>query len=307
MFTTKDGAKLITPGRQESMHFETALTFSKKSIRLHRQTGQTQTGMDNPTTGLPRWRIEVTSAPSKDEEVTGLTCPLISAVGFPSATHQSADNLERAPLSRSRDLENIVLTHRSTVIEATKQLKLTATVSNGETTTLLPRSQALANLNGGKWEEFKIWNNQIPTELINACHTHKKDTHRRAIVIFCDEQFSENQTFNYHIQKHHGINLQALPQATPRLPAQPPQACHSDHAAEVMKKLDIVINIARRRSNLPAECPSPQEWNTGKRYIQQFFKNTPDFLQFLDKQLENKGVTNDTIWLPTAWEEFTIT
>ena len=140
MFTTEDGAKLIAPGRQESMHFETALTFSRKAVRLHRQAGQTQTGMDNSTTGLtqPRWRIEITSASSKDKRVTGLTCPLIHAIGFPSAIHQSANNLKRAPLSRSKDLENIILTETPTITEATKQLKLTATINDGETTTLLP-------------------------------------------------------------------------------------------------------------------------------------------------------------------------
>ena len=139
MFTTEDGAKLIAPGRQESMHFEKTLTLSRRSVRIQRQAGQTQTGMDNPTTGLtqPRWRIEITPAASPDRKVTGATCPLIHAIGFPSAIHQSADNLKRAPLSRSRDLENIILTETSTITEATKQLKLTATVNDGETTTLL--------------------------------------------------------------------------------------------------------------------------------------------------------------------------
>ena len=190
MFTTEDGAKLIAPGRQESMHFETALTFSRKSVRLHRQAGQTLTGKDNSTPELTqqRWRIEIPTAPPKDKETQGLTCPLIHAIGFaPTIQHHSANNLGRAPQSRSMDLEDVILTEKSTITEATKRLKLTATINNGETTTLLPRDQALANFSEGQWKDFKIRNNQIPTELIDACHTQSKDTHRKAIVIFCEQ------------------------------------------------------------------------------------------------------------------------
>ena len=159
MFTTKDGAKLIAPGRQESMHFETALTFSRKSVRLHRQAGQTLTGKDNSTPELTqqRWRIEIPTAPPKDKETQGLTCPLIHAIGFaPTIQHHSANNLERAPQSRSMDLEDVILTEKSTITEATKRLKLTATINNGETTKLLPRDQALANFSEGQWKDFKF-------------------------------------------------------------------------------------------------------------------------------------------------------
>ena len=166
MFTTKDGAKLIAPGRQESMHFEKTLTLSRRSVRIQRQAGQTQTGMDNSTTGLtqPRWRIEITSASSTDRKVNGqqFTCPLIHAVGFPFTTHQSTDDMKRAPLSRKEDLENIIFTKTSTINQATRQLKLTAAIDDGETTIVLPRSQALANLSEGKWKDFKIQDNLIP-------------------------------------------------------------------------------------------------------------------------------------------------
>ena len=132
MFTTEkkeNGAKLITPGRQESMHFEPALILSRNAVRLHQQAGQTHAGKDNSTPGLnqQRWRIEISTAQhsTRNSKFSGFTCPLIQEVGFTSAIqHRPTNNLEGAPLSSSMDLENVTLTDKSTITEATEQLKL---------------------------------------------------------------------------------------------------------------------------------------------------------------------------------------
>ena len=174
MEKAKDGAKLIPPGRQESMHFETALTLPRKAVRLYRQAGQPHTGKENSTPGLTqRWRIEINTE-QEDNEQSGFKGPLIEEIGFTSTIqNQPTNNLEEAPLSSSMDLENVILTDKSTISRATKQLKLIAAVNQGKKAKLLSRNLALANLSGGRWKEFDIHQNQIPTGLIDACYTQQ--------------------------------------------------------------------------------------------------------------------------------------
>ena len=142
---------------------------------------------------------------TRNSKFSGFTCPLIQEVGFTSAIqHRPTDDLEGAPLSSSMDLENVTLTDKSTITEATGQLKLISTIKKGRTLKLLPRSQALANLCDGYWEEFDARRNQIPTELVNICHTQQirnqttpegEDKERKTIVRWGNTTFVVHMYF----------------------------------------------------------------------------------------------------------------
>ena len=311
MEEARNGVKLIAPKRQESMHFETALTLSRKAVKLHRQAGQTHTGTDNSTPGdtRPRWRIEIRTL---DKVTPGPTCPLISKVGFASKIqHQPNNSLEEAPLSSSMDLEDVIFARRLTVRKATSQLESTATVTTQGKPNLLQLNQAFANLSEGQWNEFTIQGNQIPTTLIDTCYEQiitqeDKDTYDRPIVIFCDKRLTTTSKLESHLRISHGIELHALPQAILRPPAQLPQAFPSDRTAEVITKLDIVLTIATSGSEQPANHKSPQEWKPMKEHIKQFFEHTPTlFTQYMDKFGDTKQRTNISWWLSKAWERFT--
>merc|ERR1711994_532919 len=103
-FTTEEasnGANLIAPGRQESMHFEKPLILSRQAVKLHRQAGQTNTGMDNSAPGSTqqRWKIEINQSPTTNKN-PGFVCSLAHSVGFfPSTQEQNTNDLERAPPS----------------------------------------------------------------------------------------------------------------------------------------------------------------------------------------------------------------
>ena len=313
MEEARNGVKLIAPRRQESMHFETALTLYRKAVNLHRQAGQTHTGKDNSTPGdtRPRWRIEFRTS---DNVTPGPRCPLIFRAGFASTNqHQPNNSLEEAPLSSSMDLEDVIFANRSTINKATSQLEYTATVTTQGKPSILQLNQAFANLNEeGQWKEFTIQGNQIPTTFINTCYEQLRatqedmDTYNKPIVIFCGKTFTTSHKIEKHLRSGHGINLHMLPKAILRLPAQPPQALPSDHMAEVIRKIDIVLTIATRGSERPANHKSPQEWKPLKEHIKQFFEHTPTlFKQYVEKFGDTKQRTNISWWLSTAWERFT--
>ena len=170
-FTTEEARpRLIAPGRQESMRFEQALTLSRRAVKLQRQAGQTNTGMDNSTPGSTRqrWKIEMDQAPTIDRNL-GFVCSLVHSVGFTPATHeQIANSPEGAPLS-SMNLENVIFTDNPTITKAIEHLKLTATYNDGDRTKLIPRVQALTNRFKTKWRELQLPRNQKPTDLNKAC------------------------------------------------------------------------------------------------------------------------------------------
>ena len=283
---TRNGTKLIAPGRQESMHFEKSLTLSKQAVKLHRRAGQTYTGMDNSTPGSTRqrWQIKMDQAPTFDKNL-GFVCSLVHSVGFfPATQEQHTNSPEGAPPSIT-DLENVIFTKRSTITKAIEHLELTATYNDGDRTKLIPRSQALANRDKYCWREFSLKQNQAPTELINACYTQdirnhitqdNQDKQVRSVVLFCDQPFLTQSQLKEHLQNHHGISLHSLPRAVPRLPAQLPRALPSDCTTEVITKLGIVLTIAKERSEWSVNRKSPQQvWWILKEHIKQFFEHTP--------------------------------
>ena len=115
-FTTekaRNGTRLTTPEDQESMHFEKPLILSRQAVKLHRQAGQTDTGMDNSTPGSTqqRWKIEINQVSTTNKN-SGFVCSLAHSVGFfPATQEQNTNDLERAPPSRT-NLENVIFTHQ---------------------------------------------------------------------------------------------------------------------------------------------------------------------------------------------------
>ena len=192
-------------------------------------------------------------APMIDRNL-GFVCSLVHSVGFlPAAQVQHTNSPEGAPPSIT-NLENVILTKRSTITKAIEHLELTATYNDGDRTKLIPRSQALANRDKYCWREFSLKQNQAPTELINACYTQdirnhitqdNQDKQVRSVVLFCDQPFLTQSQLKEHLQNYHRLDLHALPRAAPRLPAQLPRALPSDNTTEVIAKLYTILAIAK--------------------------------------------------------------
>ena len=79
---TTTGAGLSTHEEEESMHFDTTLSFSRKAVQLHYQTGKKAT--ENPTPGIPwtRWTIKTITPPTSNKKTSGFHCSLINQIGF---------------------------------------------------------------------------------------------------------------------------------------------------------------------------------------------------------------------------------
>ena len=318
-FTTekaRNGTRLTTPEDQESMHFEKPLILSRQAVKLHRQAGQTDTGMDNSTPGSTqqRWKIEINQVSTTNKN-SGFVCSLAHSVGFfPATQEQNTNDLERAPPSRT-NLENVIFTDNSTITKATDHLKLTVTYNNEGRTKLTPHSQALANQHEDCQREFNINQTQDPTELTNACYTQvirdqiaqdSQGKQTRSVVLLCDLPFPTQSQLKEHLQNYHGIYPHTPPQAAPTPLAQPPRALPTDDTAEVITKLYAVLAIAKEKSERPTNHGTPQPaWWILREHIQQFFEHIPmlfaQYVNVFERNTDRPATISG--WLTAAWDE----
>ena len=157
------------------MHFDTTLSFSRKAVQLHYQTGKRTT--ENPTPGIPwtRWTIKTITPPTSNKKTSGFHCSLINQIGFaPTKQDQPPTNNPGEAPPRT-NLEDVRFMKRIIISEATKHLRITSTI-NDQTITyakLADKTDQTRDSTRERQEDTSTKQKQIHNEIMNICYSQQ--------------------------------------------------------------------------------------------------------------------------------------
>ena len=200
------------------MHFKTTLTFSREAVKLHYQPGQKETRNPTPGTTWPQWTIETITPPTNDNKTSGFRCSLINKMGFaPAEQPQLTSEPGETPPPSNTSLENVRFMRKTTIAEATRQLRITNTANNHTITYVKPADEA--NNRGitgpqprdqtrdntrNQQEILSTEQEQIRQRIMNTCYSQQigdqmqENEQRTPVIIICDSWLPSQ----YHARTH---------------------------------------------------------------------------------------------------------